>query len=312
MIVIAYIAYIFWAVLGLFFWLPLLFRVVAGFCGTLVYNMIVNNPNNIKNSKISLDLAVSFYAKGFQMIHSTLYEKQNTSNVSESKDFHFMSFFGQILWTILFWSITISPLTKFSVLNYIKTIGYSSTKYIEESEKYLSVHDTTTAINMMSGAIDREKFNADFYFKRGMLYYKTSNFVNATEDLESAIKLDSIKYGRNAEITWIVGKIFSFELEENEKAIKYFTATIKLSPNYADAYFQRGYCYHNIDEKDLALQDYNSTIMLEPNFSSGIAYNNKALILIDKGLKDEACILFESAIKKGYSKAKENKNKYCK
>lgn len=310
MIIIAIIAYIFWAVLGLFFWLPLLFRVIAGFCATLVYNMVVNNPERIQDSKISLELAIGFYSKGFQTIHSTLYEKPITSGNKKSSEFHFMSFLGQVLWTILFWGLTIFPFTKFDISNYVKTFGYSTTNYLEEADRYLSIHDTSTAISMMSGAIDKEEFNADYYFKRGMLYYNTSDFSNAVEDLESAMTLDTIKYGRDAEVAWKIGISLSWELNQSEKAIPYFTTTIKLSPKFANAYFQRGWCYNDIGEKDLALKDYNSTISLDPNF--GAAYNNKAFILIDKGQKNEACLLFDQAIKAGYSKSQTYKNEYCK
>lgn len=119
MIIIEIIVFIFWAVLGFLFWLPLLFRVIAGFCGSLLYNMAVNNPDGIRDSKVSLDLAISFYAKGFQTIHSSLYENQNETRAIRNNEFHLTSFFGQILWTLLFWGLTFSPIVKPNILRYI-------------------------------------------------------------------------------------------------------------------------------------------------------------------------------------------------
>jgi hypothetical protein len=112
MIIIAFIAYLFWAVLGFLFWIPLLVRVISAFCGSLVYNMIIHNPSNIHNSKTSLDLAINFYAKGFKSIHSALYEdKKPDSSASSNNEFHFLSFFSQVLWSIVFWGTIIIPLT---------------------------------------------------------------------------------------------------------------------------------------------------------------------------------------------------------
>jgi len=131
MIIIEFIAIAFWAILGLIFWIPLLVRIIAGFCGTLIFNMVINNPEAIHKSKISLDLAVSFYSRGFQTIKSALestYFKNDTliaqsNNNSNTEDginnsegalakdeFNVLSFVAQLLWTIIFWGLTLFSL----------------------------------------------------------------------------------------------------------------------------------------------------------------------------------------------------------
>lgn len=118
MIVIAAIAYFFWAILGLIFWIPLLVRIVAAFCGGLVYNMVINNPENIQRSKVSLDLALSFYARGFENIQSALFEKKSyNNNNSTNPEFHLASFIGQILWTLIFWATVILPFMDIEISN---------------------------------------------------------------------------------------------------------------------------------------------------------------------------------------------------
>lgn len=309
MIVIAIIAYIFWGILGMIFWVPLLFRVVAGFCGSLVYNMVVNNPSKIHDSKVSLDLAISFYVKGFQTIYSSLYETAITPKDIKNEEFRLIPFFGQVLWTIFFWGLTIYPFYKHEISNYIKTFNYSTNKYIEESEQYLSINDTLSAINILTQAIDKYKFNADLYFKIGMLYYKKADFKNAAKNLESSIKLDSTKYGEDPDIAWKTGKSYS-SLKQYEKAITYYTTMLKYTPKFADGYIERGFCYSNLNENDLALKDFDAAINLDPN--SGIAYSNKAAILYNKGEKTEACALYDLAIRVGFLKAQAYKNQYCK
>lgn len=109
---IIYIAHLFWAILGFLFWIPLLFRVIAGFCGSIVYNMLANNPDNIKKNKELLEAAISFYANGFVVIESTYTESgNNSSNInSVAQDLKAGPFFLQIIWTIVFWGIIMVPL----------------------------------------------------------------------------------------------------------------------------------------------------------------------------------------------------------
>lgn len=309
MIVIAAIAYAFWAVLGFIFWIPLLVRVVAGFCGTLIYNMVINNPANIHNSKISLDLAISFYPKGFETIHSTLFEKNNAGYKSTSTEFHFMAFFGQLLWTLFFWALIILPLTKINLLTYLKTINYSKTKFVEEAERFLTVNDTSSAITMLSGAIRKDKFDPLNYYKRGMLHLGKSTFNKAVTDLETAVKLDTIGLGMNIDIVWDIARIYKVELNEPAKAIPYLTKTINLSPKFGFAYLLRGYCYQNLSKDELAIDDYNTTISIEPG--RGTAYSNKGIILISRGERETACSLFEKAISLGVDEARELKSKHC-
>ena len=55
------------------------------------------------------------------------------------------------------------------------------------------------------------------------------------------------------------------ELNNDEKAIEYFTKAIEKDPDYSAAYYERGYCYDRIGKFDWAVTD----------FSTAIAYNNK-------------------------------------
>ena len=283
MILIAVIAYIFWAVLGLFFWIPLLFRVIAGFCATLIYNMVVNNPDNIQSSKLSLELAIGFYANGFQNIHSTLYKPNNASNNNKRNEIRILAFIAQVIWTLLFWALTIFPFINFDVIHYIKTLNYSSTDFIIESDKLLSIHDTTSAIKMMTTAINKDEFNAELYFKRGTIYYNSSEHKNAVLDLECAMNLDSNQFGKDPSIPWKIASIYAKELDQPEKAITYYNITLKYSPNYTQGYLERGICYDKLNLNDYAIQDYDAALRLNPYL--GIAYSNKAGILYDIGLK---------------------------
>ncbi|MEO5561772.1 MAG: hypothetical protein ABIR18_00025 [Chitinophagaceae bacterium] len=130
MIIIAGIAYFFWTILGMIFWIPLVVRVVAGFCGSLVYNMVTNNPENIQRSKESLDLALSFYVRGFINIKSALFNGTQLQNKNANSSLDFKpkfdsgSFIAQIIWTIIFWAGVILPFVGDGILGLFHRTEY--------------------------------------------------------------------------------------------------------------------------------------------------------------------------------------------
>jgi tetratricopeptide (TPR) repeat protein len=59
----------------------------------------------------------------------------------------------------------------------------------------------------------------------------------------------------------------------SKKAIEYLDNAIKLNPDYADAYYSRGFAYYDLGQYDPAIRDYNKAIRLQPK--DAIAYNNR-------------------------------------
>ena len=45
-----------------------------------------------------------------------------------------------------------------------------------------------------------------------------------------------------------------------------FNKTIELNPNYVDAYFQRGYCFYNLQKYQKAMQEMNKVLQLDENY----------------------------------------------
>ncbi len=60
-----------------------------------------------------------------------------------------------------------------------------------------------------------------------------------------------------------------------KKAIKYLTNAIKLQPDYAAAYNNRGGAYKNLGQYQLAIEDCNEAIRLQPD--DAIAYGNRGI-----------------------------------
>ncbi len=80
-----------------------------------------------------------------------------------------------------------------------------------------------------------------------------------------------------------------------DRALADFNQTIKLQPNFVQAYANRGLIYLTKSDNDRALADLNQTLKLQPNFVP--AYNNRGLIYYTKGNYDLAIADFTQALK---------------
>ena len=79
-----------------------------------------------------------------------------------------------------------------------------------------------------------------------------------------------------------------------DAAIRDYNDTIELSPEDADAYYNRGNAYLAKDNFDAAIRDYNDTIELSPEDAD--AYNNRGVAYADIGDLDAAIRDYNDAI----------------
>ena len=80
-----------------------------------------------------------------------------------------------------------------------------------------------------------------------------------------------------------------------EKAIEYLNNAIKLQPDYADAYGNRGNAYGNLGQQQRAIEDYNEVIRLQPDYA--YAYNNRGFAYYSLGQYKRAIEDFNEAIR---------------
>ena len=71
------------------------------------------------------------------------------------------------------------------------------------------------------------------------------------------------------------------ELKHFEKSIEDFKNAIGINPNYAEAYNNLGSSLRNLNKQNEAIDNYNLAIKINPNFSD--AYSNRSSVLIDFG-----------------------------
>jgi tetratricopeptide (TPR) repeat protein len=78
-------------------------------------------------------------------------------------------------------------------------------------------------------------------------------------------------------------------------AIRCFTEAIRLKPEFADAYRDRGMAYEKKDDHDKAIADYNEAIRLRPHYAA--AYDSRGNAYDNKGEYDRAIADYREAIR---------------
>lgn len=94
-------------------------------------------------------------------------------------------------------------------------------------------------------------------------------------------------------------RIFNFidnKFGRHEEADKAHKKAIKLDPNDAPTFYNRGNAYADKKDYDTAIQDYTKAIKLNPNYADAMA--NMGLAYEGKGDKKSARIWWEKAIKR--------------
>jgi tetratricopeptide (TPR) repeat protein len=71
-------------------------------------------------------------------------------------------------------------------------------------------------------------------------------------------------------------------------AIEQFTEAIRLDPQDADAYGNRGLSYGELGEHQRAIKDYTEVIRLNPQRKYALAYYNRAMAYSSLGMDEEA------------------------
>lgn len=81
---------------------------------------------------------------------------------------------------------------------------------------------------------------------------------------------------------------------KHEEAIPWFSKAVEINPNYAEAYFDRGFSYHSLNRLQEALSDYSRAIKIDSSFS--MPYANRGNIYTEFKKYDLALKDYDTAI----------------
>ena len=111
----------------------------------------------------------------------------------------------------------------------------------------------------------------------------------------SAAQVSGVEAGFGGLITSTPSQITEQQRQVYDQAIADFTSAIRLDPNNAVAYRERGRAAMNKGDRDAAYADYNQALRLNPNDPR--TYNNRGNVHRDRGNLDQALADFNQAIR---------------
>ncbi|MDR0502921.1 MAG: tetratricopeptide repeat protein [Treponema sp.] len=178
---------------------------------------------------------------------------------------------------------------------------------------------TTTKVAKYGVSADVTPQTAGTFLDRGILFASRGDYETAIADFDEAIKLNPdmaaaymlrgralvasrthvIKNEENFSYIETRHETGQITLAETAKvydlAINDFTQAIRLAPDYAKAYVERGNAYSYKDDYDNAIADYTQAIKIVPNYIN--AYINRGDAYVNTGDHDRAIADFIQAIR---------------
>jgi len=88
---------------------------------------------------------------------------------------------------------------------------------------------------------------------------------------------------------------YTGKCSDPQKAIEYLDSAIKMKPDYAEAFHNRGIAYYDLGQYERAIEDYNESIRLNPD--EGYAYHNRGNTYNKLGQYQRAIEDFNEAIR---------------
>jgi tetratricopeptide (TPR) repeat protein len=155
---------------------------------------------------------------------------------------------------------------------------------------------------MYEAVLKRQPRHFDALQLMGALASQTNNPVRALELMDKAIAIDRTKPRIHLARASVLSKLGQFEA-----ALAGYNEAIRLKPDYAEAYCDRGIAFQEREQWEAALASYDQAITLRPNYPE--AHNNRGDLLNKLNQWDAALASFDRAIaaRPGYAVAHFNR-----
>lgn len=138
--------------------------------------------------------------------------------------------------------------------------------------------------------VTEKQLSAGEYFERAYQHQMAGNYDMAIADYTESIRLNP----QDADAYNNRGYVYNDFKKMYDIAISDFNEAIRLNPQHARAYYNRGLAYHNKGDYDRAIADYDQAIRLNPQYA--IAYANRGVAYEIKGDIDRAIADYDRAL----------------
>jgi len=176
--------------------------------------------------------------------------------------------------------------------------------YYIKGSIYRESGDTARAVSSLETAVEQDNRYRDAYYDLGIIYAARKNPL-ALQYYDNASRIDpendEIRYAKGkllqdlgkteeaitlykgimaggkgcSHCCYNLGAIYLNIKKDKESALDWFDKAIAADPDYAEAYFARGYTYSLVGDKEKARADYKHCLSLIPNFEPAITGLNE-------------------------------------
>ena len=143
------------------------------------------------------------------------------------------------------------------------------------AQVHIQQEDTASALADLEASLDINRYDADIYATRALLYLQQERYEDAEEDLTYAIHLNP-KSGY-----YINRALTRYYRQELRGAMSDYDLAIDLEPNNVLGRYNRGLLRAQVGDDNRAIEDFNVVIEYEPD--NMMAIFNRALLLMQTG-----------------------------
>jgi len=118
------------------------------------------------------------------------------------------------------------------------------------------------AVEYYNKALTLQPHSTEAYYARGLYFQNTGELDKAVADYNQILTINP----DHPEAYYNLGFIEANYHNNYKKAIEYFTQAIAKKKYYADAFYNRGYCYEELGDKKNAIADYSEALSLFPTY----------------------------------------------
>jgi len=123
-----------------------------------------------------------------------------------------------------------------------------------------------SAINFANDLLKINKFNADAYFLKGMIYKELEDTSKAISNFQTCVEQDPAHYNAYMQL----GLLFS-EKKDNI-ALRYFENALNIEPKSREAMYGKAYHFQRLKKFETAIEEYKQIVLVYPK-DSEIYYN---------------------------------------
>lgn len=136
----------------------------------------------------------------------------------------------------------------------------NSGAYMLRTRISLHLGDTLHALSMAEMAVKNDKYSADVYESRAMVYYEMCNYEMAEADLDRAIELMPARSN-----SYISRALMRYHRNNLRGAMEDYDMALYVEPGSFYAHYNRGLLRMNVGDDNLAIEDFDKVLEVDPD-----------------------------------------------